>query len=197
MTWELQLLSCVECYQPTMDLVHLPESHDSTSTDAATTGTSTAGAGTRPMVSKGSDATDILPDDVLKTRVRSCEGFKDNDATPLVTIREEFAQVQRELEAKIERFDRTCEVCYEDAEVIVYRLDKPKDYEYILDYCEVEPAQYREILVELMQTIAAERTDDVVRHPLVVRKPHMFRSGERHALGQLFRVQDRLDDPSK
>lgn len=91
------------------------------------------------MVSKGSDATDILPDDVLDTRTQSCDGFRDNDASPLVTIREEFAQVQRELEAKIERFDRICEVWHEGAEVIIYRLDKPKDYEYILDYCEVEP----------------------------------------------------------
>lgn len=179
-----------------MDLVHLPETREDASTDAATTGTTAAGAVDRPMVSKGSDATDILPDEILKSRIRSCEGFED-DASPVVTIREEFAQVQRELEAKIERFDRTCEVRHEDAEVIVYRLDKRKDYEYILDYCEVESPQYREILMELIRTIAAERTDDVVRHPLVVRKPHMFRSGERHVLGQLFRFRNHPSGPSK
>lgn len=180
-----------------MDLVHLPESRDTTSTNAATTRTSAVETGTQPMVSKGSDSTDILPDDVLKSRIRSCDGFRDNDASPLVTIREEFAQVQRELEAKIERFDRTCEVCHEDAEVIVYRLDKRKDYEYILDYCEVETAQYREILVELFRTIAGDRTDEMVQHPLVIRKPHMFRSGERHVLGQLFGSRNRPEKPSK
>ena len=143
--------------------------------------------GDRTTVSKGGDAADVLPDGALERLGGSPEGAGGDDPPRTLTIRGEFAQLQRELEGKIERFDRTCAVCYEDAELVVYRLDKQKDYEYILDYCEIDDAGLRRTMVELMRTIAADRTEDVPRYPLVVRKPQMFRSGERHVLYRLER----------
>ncbi|WP_336136430.1 hypothetical protein [Natronomonas amylolytica] len=179
-----------------MDIVHLPETREDTSTNAGTTETPSVSEVDQPRVSKGGDATDILPDEILKTRIQSRERFTQDDACSMVAVRGEFAQLQRELEARIEQFDRTCDVCYEDSEVIIYRLDKQKDYEYILDYCEVENTRLREMLVEVIRAIAADRTDEVGRYPLVIRKPHMFRSGERHVL-QLLRSKNHPTDPSK
>jgi hypothetical protein len=177
-----------------MDFVHLPEPQDDTSTDAETAKahddneqTKTDGVERRAKAraSGGGDASNILPDEILEARIRSCGTFDHGDPSAAVTIRAEFAQLQRELEAKIARFDRTCDVWYEDSEVIVYRLERRKDYEYILDYCEVETDRLREILVALLRAIAADRADDAIRYPLVVRKPHMFRCGERHVIDRL------------
>lgn len=178
-----------------MDLVHLPETEEHTSTNAGTTETSNLKERNQPSAWRGGDATDILPDEILKNRILSDRKSIPSDVSLAVTIRSEFAQVQRELEAKIEQFDRTCDVCYEDSEVIIYQLEKQKDYEYILDYCEVETTHVREILVELIQATVADRTDEAGRCPLIIRKPHMFRSGERHLLGQLLQSQNHASDP--
>lgn len=178
-----------------MDLVHLPETRSDTSTNAGATERPDVRDVDQSRASKGGDATDILPDEILKTRIQSHKGFGQDDASPTVTVRGEFAQLQRELEARIDRFDRTCEIRYEDSEVIVYRLDKQKDYEYILDYCEVENKRLREILIDVIRAIAADRADEAGQYPLVVRKPPMFRSGERHVL-RLLRSRSHPTDPA-
>ncbi|QLH82083.1 hypothetical protein [Halosimplex pelagicum] len=171
-----------------MDFVHLPETQGTTSIHVETTETDNVSDVDQLRVSKGGDASDIIPDEILTYRIRSYGRFNQDDASPAVTIRGEFAQLQRELESRIEQFDHTCNVCYEDSEVIIYQLDKQKDYEYLLDYCEIENLQLRVIIVELMREIAADRSEDVGQYPLVIRKPRMFRSGERHLLNQLFPV---------
>ena len=177
-----------------MDLVHLPEKAENTSPDVGTIESSASQASKQSGAWRGGDATEILPDEILKTRIQSYRKFMRNDASPANTVRGEFAQLQRELETRIEQFDRTCDICYEDSEVIIYQLEKQKDYEYILDYCEVENTQIREILVELIRAIGADRTDEAGQYPLIIRKPRMFRSGERHVLGQLFRSQNHQPD---
>lgn len=177
-----------------MDFVHLPEPEDDTSTRVGTTKahdddeqtkTDDVEKRAKARASGGGDASNILSDEILDARLRSCGTFDRDDPDAAVTVRGEFAQLQRELETKIAQFDRTCDVWYEDSEVIVYRLDKRKDYQYILDYCEVETDRLREILIALFRAIADDRADDAIRYPLVVRKPHMFRCGERHVIDQL------------
>lgn len=168
-----------------MDYVHLPTSPDEQSTPAETTETHSVRSGNEPQISRGGDASDILPDRILQTQIQSSRRFKQNTASPASTIRGEFAQLQRELEVKIHRFDRTYDVCYEDSELIIYPLDRQKDYEYILDFCEVENIRLRKILIELMRAIATDRTNQVDQYPLVIRKPQLFRSGERHLRRQL------------
>ncbi|MGQ3330709.1 hypothetical protein [Halorubrum sp. FL23] len=170
-----------------MDFVHLSATPDTTSVHVEPLKTDNICNADQLQVSKGDDASDILPDEILKDHIRSFENSIQNYASQAIMIRGEFAQLQRELETQIEQFDQTCEVHYEDSEVIIYQLNKQKDYEYILDYNEVEVPQLRVILIELMRAIAADRSDEVGRYPLVIRKPQMFRSGERHITSQLFK----------
>lgn len=170
-----------------MNFVDIPETAPDASRRTGANGSRDGEMVDRATVSKGGDAADILPDGTLERLIGSLEGVGRDDPPRTLVIRGEFAQLQRELEGKIERFDRTCAVCYEDAELVIYRLDRQKDYEYILDYCEIDDARLRRTMVELMRAIAADRAGDVPPYPLVVRKPQMFRSGERHVLFRLER----------
>lgn len=171
----------------TMNFVDIPVESTGTPARRETKGTDSGddGGPHRLRVSMGGDATDILPDEALKSRLDSSERADRTAGPPAATVRGDFAQLQRELETKIERFDRAYDVCHEDPRLIVYRLTKQKDYEYIFDYCEIDDRRIRHALVELMEAIAVDRMDETPRYPLVVRKPAMFRSGERHALFRL------------
>jgi len=139
----------------------------------------------------GGDASDILPEELLERRLRQRGLPKVGHARSAESIRGEFGLLQRELSAKIGRFDRDCEVAFEDGEAIVYRLPKRKDLEYVLDYCEIDDRLVRELVVELMGDIAEDRAGSAPAHPLVIRKPASFRAGERHALARLSAFEDR------
>lgn len=134
----------------------------------------------------GSDASDILPDELLERRVESYERPKPGSALSPRLVRGEFELLQRELATKIERFDTDCSIAFEDDELVVYALSRRKDLAYVLDYCEIENRLLRGLLLELLADIAAQRTETTPEHPLVIRKPESFRAGERHALGRLF-----------
>ena len=139
----------------------------------------------------GGDASDILPEELLERRLRQRGLSKGDCGRSARSIRGEFGLLQRELSAKIARFDRDCEVVYEDGEAIVYGLSKRKDVAYVLDYCEIDDRLVRELIVELMGDIAEARAGSAPTHPLVIRKPASFRAGERHALARLSAFEDR------
>ncbi len=130
---------------------------------------------------RGGDASDIVPEDVLRETVAKYEDSDQNVVGPTRTVRGEFAELQRVLETRIARFDAELDVAFEDTDLIIYRLETEREFEYILDFCEVENARSRQVIVTLMRTIATDRTAAAPEYPLVVRKPLAFRAGERHA----------------
>ena len=138
----------------------------------------------------GGDAADILPAELLDRRLRRYETRGGASAPSARAVRGEFELLQRELSAKIPRFDRDCEIVHEDREAIVYALSKRKDLEYVLDYCEIDDRRIRRLVVELLGDIASSRAGNAPQHPLVVRKPASFRAGERHAIGRLSTFED-------
>lgn len=134
----------------------------------------------RPPASEGNDASDILSDELLEERMRERHPGRNDAVTPL-SVRGEFALLQRELATKITQFDRDCAVAYEDEELIIYALGSRKDIEYVFDYCEIEGRPMRGLLLEVMRSLALDRAGKELEFPLAVRKPHLFRAGERHA----------------
>lgn len=136
---------------------------------------------------RGGDASDIVPEDLLRKTVAEHRGSDENVAETARRVRGEFASLQRVLETRIARYDAALDAVFEDTELIVYRLETERDYENIFDFCEIEVALFRRVIVALMQAIATERADTAPEHPLVVRKPTAFRAGERHARARLTR----------
>lgn len=134
---------------------------------------------------RGGDAADIVPDDLLRKTVADRGTSGEDAAETTRKFRGEFAALQRVLETRIARYDAELEVTFEDSELIVYQLETKRDFEYILDFCEIEDARFRRGIVELMQAIAADRTTTASEYSLVVRKPTAFRAGERHARARL------------
>lgn len=130
---------------------------------------------------RGGDASDIVPEDMLRKTVAEYEDADQNVVGPTRTVRSEFAELQRVLETRIARYDEELDVVFEDAELIIYRLENEREFEYILDFCDVEDARTRQIIIEVMRTITTDRTAIPPEFPLVVRKPLAFRAGERHA----------------
>lgn len=133
----------------------------------------------------GGDASDILPERLLD------ETFEKLQASPTPipftkqSLRGEFASIQRIFATRIERYDASFDVLFEDEELIVYELETEKDLANILDYCEIEDRLMRVAVAELLEAIAADRADDLTDDLLVVRKPLAFRAGERHILNRL------------
>lgn len=136
---------------------------------------------------RGGDASDVVPSDLLRETVAAHADSDENVAETARMVRGEFASLQRILETRIARYDAELDVVFEDTELIVYRLEKERDFEYILDFCEVEKALLRSVIVASMQAIAADRAGTTPEYPLVVRKPTAFRAGERHARTRLSR----------
>lgn len=142
---------------------------------------------------RGGDASDIVPRERLRAAVTAHVDSDGNTAQTARTIRGEFASLQRVLESRIARYDAALEVVFEDDEVIVYRLETRRDFRTIFEFCEIERRLFRDVIVELMRAIAADRTATVPEFPLVVRKPTAFRAGERHALSRRSRSSDHDD----
>lgn len=136
---------------------------------------------------RGGDASDILPETLLRETVAAHEDSEENVAETAQRVRGEFASLQRILETRIPRYDAALDVVFEDTELVVYELDRARDFENVLDFCEIEPGLLRRVIVSLMQAIATDRADAVSEYPLVVRKPTAFRAGERHARARLSR----------
>ncbi|WP_276261421.1 hypothetical protein [Haloglomus litoreum] len=141
----------------------------------------------------GSDASDILTDDFLRTTVARHVEPDGEIAETIRTVRGEFASIQRVLETRILRYDAKLDVAFEDEELLVYRLERRVDFEYILDFCEIDHSILRDIIRELMVAIAADRAATAPEYPLVVRKPIAFRAGERHAHARRFPRDTRND----
>lgn len=134
---------------------------------------------------RGGDASDIVPEDLLRETVAEHEDPEENVAETAREVRGEFASLQRVLETRIPRYDAALDVVFEDSELIVYRLETERDFENVLDFCEIDTALLRRVIVALMRAIATDRGDTTVAYPLVVRKPTAFRAGERHARARL------------
>lgn len=142
---------------------------------------------------RGGDASDIIPEGLLREKVAEHKDSDENIAETARVVRGEFASLQRILETRIDRYDAELDVVYEDEELVIYRLETELAFEYILDFCEIEVDVTRNVILELMEAIATDRTDAVSEHPLVVRKPAAFRAGERHARARLSRSTPRFD----
>lgn len=142
---------------------------------------------------RGGDASDILPEDLLRRKVAEYKGSDGDVAETARMVRGEFASLQRVLETRIARYDSSLEVLFEDDELIIYRLERALDFEYILDFCEIEGSLTRHVIVESMEAIATDRAADGAEYPLVVRKPTAFRAGERHARARLSRSTNHDD----
>lgn len=140
----------------------------------------------------GGDASDIVPGDRLRATVAEHSNGTEIAETAR-TVRGEFASLQRVLETRIARYDAELDVAFEDEEVVVYRLGGERDFENVLDFCEIERALLRRVITELMTAIAAERAGTAPEYPLVVRKPMAFRAGERHARARRSHAADRGD----
>lgn len=136
---------------------------------------------------RGGDASDILSEALVRKTVAEHKGSDANVSEVARMVRGEFASLQRVLETRIARYDATLDVVFEDTELIIYRLETERDFENILDFCEIENAFTRRAIVELMQAIATDRAEAISEYPLVVRKPTAFRAGERHARARLSR----------
>lgn len=134
---------------------------------------------------RGGDASDILSDDLLRQTVAEHKDAAENIAEIARQVRGEFAALQRVLETRIARYDAELDVVVEDTELIIYRLEKERDFEYIFDFFEIQNTFLRRVLVALMQAIATDRAATTSEYPLVVRKPTAFRAGERHARARL------------
>ncbi|WP_254823504.1 hypothetical protein [Haloglomus halophilum] len=136
---------------------------------------------------RGGDASDVVSEGLLRTTVAEHGDPAKNVPETVRRVRGEFASLQRVLETRIARYDAALEVVFEDTELIIYRLETERDFENILDFCEIETALHRRVIVALMRAIATDRTDTSPEYPLVVRKPTAFRAGERHARARLTR----------
>lgn len=133
----------------------------------------------------GGDASDILSDRLLDQTFERLEDSAKRVPFAKRSLRGEFASIQRVFATRIERYDASFDVLYEDEELVVYRLESEKDLEYIFDYCEIEDRSMRFAIAELLEAIATERAGDLSEDVLVVRKPLAFRAGERHVLDRL------------
>lgn len=133
----------------------------------------------------GGDASDILPDRLLDGTFERLGDSANQIPFTKRTLRGEFASLQRIFATRIERYDASFDVLYEDEELVVYRLETEKDLEYIFDYCEIEDRLMRFAIAELLEAIATDRAGDLSEDVLVVRKPLAFRAGERHILDRL------------
>ena len=133
----------------------------------------------------GGDASDVLPDGLLDETFRELEESANRVPFTKRALRGEFASIQRVFATRLERYDASFDVAYEDEELVVYRLENERDLEYIFDYCEIEDGLMRFAIAELLEAIATERAGDLSDDPLVVRKPLAFRAGERHVLARL------------
>lgn len=142
----------------------------------------------------GGDASDILSERLLD---ETFEELRESaNAIPFTkhSLRGEFASIQRIFATRIERFDASFDVWFEDEELVVYELETEKDLETILDYCEIEDRLMRVAVAELLEAIATDRAGDLPDDLLVVRKPLAFRAGERHILHRLSsRIHDRSE----
>lgn len=136
---------------------------------------------------RGGDASDIVPEKLLRRIVAEHDDSDENVVETARGIRGEFASLQRVLETRIARYDAALDVSFEDTELVVYRLEKEQDFDYILDFCEIENPLFRRVILALMQAIATDRAASTPEYPLVVRKPTAFRAGERHARTRLSR----------
>lgn len=143
----------------------------------------------------GGDASDILPDELLDETFEELEDSANTIPFTKRSLRGEFASIQRVFATRIERYDASFDLLYEDEELIVYQLESEKDLEYIFDYCEIEDRSMRFAIADLLEAIATDRTSHPSEDLLVVRKPLAFRAGERHALAHLShpRIHDRSD----
>lgn len=133
----------------------------------------------------GGDASDILPERLLDETFDELRESANRIPFTKQSLRGEFASIQRVFATRIERYDASFDVSFEDDELLVYRLESRKDLENILDYCEIEDRLMRFAIQELLEAIAADRAVDPAENVLVVRKPLAFRAGERHILHRL------------